>query len=181
MADSVNERNRDFSPIVEQVTLFAVALRLGRLTIFAGIVDVDVILNCAFSGLREVDLQVGAIAPFITLNHSETNNQIVRGVGLEFGEISALRQRLYQKVAVLVSSRTLQERSATLPVLVGHEQREWLLSQALSFEFHLPSEIRKGLKPFRSVCLSFILPRHHGVGLIRLRIHRSCGNEEYHK
>ena len=39
----------DISPIVEQVTLFAVALRLGGLTILAGIVDVDVILNCGFS------------------------------------------------------------------------------------------------------------------------------------
>jgi hypothetical protein len=117
-----------FSIIVEQVALFAVALRLGCLTISAGIVDVNVILNCAFSGLREVDLQMGTIAPFITLNHSKTNNQIVRAVGLEFGEISAFRQRLYQKVAVLVGSRTLEERSATLPIPVGHEQREWLLS-----------------------------------------------------
>jgi hypothetical protein len=119
---NLNERNGDFSPIVEQYALFAVALRLGRLTIFPGIVNVDVILNCAFPGLREVDLQMGTIAPFITLNHGETNNQIVRGVGLEFGEISTFRQRLYQKVAVLVGSRTLEERSATLPVLVGHEQ-----------------------------------------------------------
>jgi hypothetical protein len=122
------ECNRDFSPIVEQVTLFAVALRLGRLTIFPRVVDVDVIPNCAFSSLREIDLQMSTIAPFITLNHSETNKQIVGAVGLEFGEISAFRQRLYQKVAVLVGSRTLEERSATLPVLVGHEQREWLLS-----------------------------------------------------
>jgi hypothetical protein len=118
----------NFSSIVGQVTLFAVALRLGRLTIFPGIVDVDVILNCAFSGLREVDLQMGTIAPFITLNHSETNNQIVRAVRLEFGEIYAFRQRLYQKMAVLVGPCTLEERSATLPVLVGHKQREWLLS-----------------------------------------------------
>jgi hypothetical protein len=124
----VNERYGDLSTVVEQVALFAVALRLGRLTIFPGIVDVDVILNCAFSGLREADLQMGTIAPFITLNHSETNNQIVRAVGLEFGEISAFGQRLYQKVAVLVRSCTLEARSATLPVLIGHEQREWLLS-----------------------------------------------------
>jgi hypothetical protein len=124
----VNERYGDVSPTVEQVTLFAVALRLGRLTIFPGIVDVDVILDCAFPSLREIDLQMGTVAPFISLNHSETNNQIVRAVGFEFGEISAFRQRLYQKVAVLVGSRILEERSATLPVLVGHEQREWLLS-----------------------------------------------------
>ena len=117
-----------FSSTVERVTLFAVALRLGRLTIFPGIVDVDVILNCAFPGLREIDLQMSTVAPFITLNHSESDNKIVRAVGLEFGEISAFSQRLYQKVAVLVGSRTLEERSTTLPVLVGHEQREWLLS-----------------------------------------------------
>jgi hypothetical protein len=77
------------------------------------------ILNCAFPGLREVYLQMGPIAPFITVNHGEPNNQIVRAVGPEFSEISAFGQRLYQKVAVLVGSATLEERSATLRILIG--------------------------------------------------------------
>jgi hypothetical protein len=101
--------------------LFAVAMRLVLLTVFPGIIDVDVILNCTFPVLREIDFQMRPIAPLITLKHSETN-QIVGTFGVELGEVPAFRQWLYQKVAVLVSSRTLEKRSATFPVLVGCEQ-----------------------------------------------------------
>jgi len=95
--------------------LFAVAMRLALLTVFPGIIDVDVILNCTFPVLREIDFQMRPIAPLITLKHSETN-QIVGTFGVELGEVPAFRQWLYQKVAVLVSSRTL-------------EKYRWLLSK----------------------------------------------------
>jgi hypothetical protein len=101
--------------------LFAVAMRLVLLTVFPGIIDVDVILNCTLPVLREIDFQMRPIAPLITLKHSETN-QIVGTFGVELGEVPAFRQWLYQKVAVLVSSRILEKRSATFPVLVGCEQ-----------------------------------------------------------
>src|SRR5262249_47724405 len=106
---------------VEQAALLAIALRLRHLTTFAGIVDVYVILNYAFPGFRDVDLQINTIAPFITLNDSETDFQIVPICGLEFSEISAFTQGLQQKVSVLVGSRSLERRTATLPVFVWHE------------------------------------------------------------
>lgn len=104
-----------------QWCLFAVALGLVFLTLLPGIVDVDVVLNYSFPGLREIDFQMRTITPLVTLNHSETS-QIVGTVGLELGEIPAFRQRLYQKMAVLVGSRTLEKCSATLPVLIWREQ-----------------------------------------------------------
>ena len=65
-------------------------MRLVLLTVCPGIVDVDVILNCPFSGLGEIDFHMRPIAPLISLNHSETN-QIVRTFGVELGEIPAFR------------------------------------------------------------------------------------------
>jgi hypothetical protein len=96
--------------------LFAVALGLIFLTPFARIVDVDVILNCSFSGLREIDFQMRSIASLVTLNHCETN-QIFGSLGPELDEIPAFGQRLYYKVTVLVSASTLEKCSATSLVL----------------------------------------------------------------
>jgi len=77
-----------------------------------------VVLNCRFSGFREIDFQMAAIASIVAPNHGEAN-QILRTIRLKLGEIPALGQRLHQKMAVLVSLRSLEDWPATSPVLIG--------------------------------------------------------------